>query len=221
VLPPRDRPNADGGGPLALAGRRARHAGTLAGPRHACLRRLPAPSDGNKHCPGQPTLAFRRSSTEAAAGADSRARWLAAYEDVRRRHLAGETLLAIGRITGLAWATVRKHAHAESFPGRAVRRPGRSILDPFIAYLEARMAEGCEDATALWREVQGQGYAHGPKVVQKWVAENRAKPALMTPRKWLQGAPAGAAPGTAFGPGPALPSPRQLAWLLARPTTAL
>jgi hypothetical protein len=151
---------------------------------HARLRRLPVPPGGDGRCPGQRTQAFRPSRTEAAAGADSRARWLAAYEDVRRRHLAGEALLAIGRATGLARATVRKYAHAEAFPERAVRRPGRSILDPFIAYLEARMAEGCEDAMALWREVQGRGYAHGPKVVQKWVAENRTRPARRTPRKW-------------------------------------
>ena len=83
------------------------------------------------------------------------------------------------------------------------------------------MAKGCEDAMALWREVQGQGYAHGPKMVQKWVAENRTRPARRTPRKWLQEAPASAVPGTTFGPGPALPSPKQLAWLLVRPTEAL
>jgi transposase len=188
---------------------------------HARLRRLPAPPGYDGRCPGQRTQAFRRSSTEAAAGADSRARWLAAYEDVRRRYLAGEALLAIGRATGLARATVRKYAYAESFPERAVRRPGRSILDPFIAHLEARMAEGCEDAMALWREVQGQGYAHGPKVVQKWVAENRTRQAPRTPRKWLQEAPASAASCPAPDPGPALPSPKQLAWLLVRPATAL
>ncbi len=142
------------------------------------------------------------------------------YEDVRRRHLAGEALLAIGRATGLARATVRKYAYAESFPERAMRRSGRSILDPFIAHLETRMAEGCEDAMALWREVRTRGYAHSPKMVQKWVAENRTKPACRTPRKWLQGASASAAHATASGPGPALPSPKQLAWLLVRPATA-
>jgi transposase len=188
---------------------------------HARLRRLPVPPGGDRRCPGQRTQAFRRSSTEVASGADSRARWLATYDDVRRRHLAGEALLAISRATGLARTTVRKYAHAKSFPERAVRRPGRSILDPFISYLEARMAEGCEDAMALWREVQGRGYAHGPKVVQKWVAENRRRPARRTPQKWLQGVPASAAPGTASGSGAALPSPKQLAWLLVRPTTAL
>ncbi len=145
---------------------------------HARLRGLPVLPGGDGRCPGQRTQAFRRGRTEIAAGADSRARWLAAYEDVRRRHLAGEALLAIGRATGLARATVRKYAHAETFPERAVRRPGRSILDPFLAHLGTRLAQGCEDAMALWREVQDQGYAHGPKMVQKWVAENRMSMAV-------------------------------------------
>ena len=57
---------------------------------HARLRRLPVPPGGDGRCPGHRTKAFRPSRTEAAAGADSRARWLAAYEDVHRHHLAGE-----------------------------------------------------------------------------------------------------------------------------------
>ena len=76
-------------------------------------------------------------------------------------------------------------------------------------------------APLVWRELQDHGYAHGPKMVQKWVAENRTRPASRTPRKWLQDAPASAVPGTASGPGPALPSPKQLAWLLLRPATTL
>ena len=162
---------------------------------HARLRRLPVPP-GDGRCRGQRTQAFRRGRTEAAASADSRACWLAAYEDVRRRHLAGEALLAIKRATGLAPATERNHAYTESFPERAVRRPGRCTLDPFIAYLETRMAEGCGDAMALWRNVQSQGYAQGPTMVQRWVAENRTKSASRTTRKWLRETPASAAPDT-------------------------
>ena len=67
---------------------------------HARLRDLPVPPGNDGRCSGQRTQAFRRSRTKAAAGADSRARWLAAYEDVRRRYLAGEALLAIARATG-------------------------------------------------------------------------------------------------------------------------
>ncbi len=188
---------------------------------HARLRRLPVPPGGDGRQPGQRIRAYRRNATDDAASADSRARWRAAYADVRRRHLAGEKLLAISRSTGLARATVRKYAHADVFPERAVRPPGRSNLDPHIDHLEARLAAGFEDAMALWREVRTQGYAGGRQMVQRWVAEHRSKPATRTARKWLRQAlattPSTATPNRAA----ALPSPKQLAWLLVQPPAAL
>ena len=74
------------------------------------------------------------------------------------------------------------------------------------------------------------GYAYGPKMVQRWVAENRTRPASRTARKWLRDVCATAAPRSASSAklvptpapaGPALPSPKQLAWLLVRPVEAL
>lgn len=103
---------------------------------------------------GQRSQAFRRSDAEIAVGVENRSRWRIAYEEVRRRHLAGESLAAIGRATGLARGTVRKYAYAETAPERGPYGPGPSRLDPHLAYLENRMAEGCEDARALWREVR-------------------------------------------------------------------
>jgi len=52
---------------------------------HARLRRLPALPDGDGRPPGQRLRAYRRGDAEMAASADSRARRLAAYEEVRRR----------------------------------------------------------------------------------------------------------------------------------------
>jgi transposase len=104
---------------------------------------------------------------------DSRARRLAAYEDVRRHHLAGETLLAIGRATGLARATVRRYAQAESLPERAIRRPNPSRLAPYLAHLEQRMAEVCENVMARWREVRDQGFAGTHRQVPRYGAKRR------------------------------------------------
>src|SRR5918993_810557 len=62
---------------------------------HARLRRLPAvPLAGEPAA--RRTHAYPRTRAEAAAGADYRMRRMAVYEEVRRRHLAGEALLAIG-----------------------------------------------------------------------------------------------------------------------------
>ena len=74
---------------------------------HGRLRQLPALPSGDRRQPGERLRAYRRSAAELTMSRDSRARRLAAYEDVRRRYLAGQTLLAIGRATGLARATVR------------------------------------------------------------------------------------------------------------------
>jgi hypothetical protein len=137
---------------------------------------------------------------------------------VRRRYISGEPLLAIGRAMNLARGTVRRFAYAESFPERAVRAPGRSIIDPYLDHLNARVAAGCENASALWREVKALGFTGSSKQVRRWLSERRTGPATTTPHKWRSSKPA---PSGRSEAGPALPSPRQLAWLLVRPTTAL
>ena len=182
---------------------------------HGRLRRLPALDDDRR--PGRRLRAFKRTDPELAAGVESRARWRALYKEVRRRHLAGETLAAIGRATGLARATVRKYAHAETFPERGASGPGPSRLDPYVAHLERRMAEGCEDALALWREVRDLGYGGTPRQVQRFVAERRSAPAPRTARKWLDGI---ATRVEANAP-PPLPSSKALAWMLVQPVAAL
>ena len=186
---------------------------------HARLRRLPAIPPA-----GEPTArrahAYPRTRAEAAASADHRARRLAVYEEVRRRHLAGEALLAIGRATGLARGTVRKLAYARSFPERVARAPGPSILDPYLARLEARRAAGCENAMALWRELRALGFAGTHRQVQRWLADRRTAPAKSTPARWRPGRAGATPPGGDGGPA-ALPSPRELAWLLVRPAARL
>jgi transposase len=191
---------------------------------HARLRRLPPPGGGRAGAAAAPARrdrAFRRSAPERAAGAQSRARWQARYEEVRRRHLAGGTLLGISRATGLALGTVRKYARAESFPARAAHGPGPSILDPHFSYLEGRLAEGCENAMALWRELRERGFPGGTRQVHRWLAERRTTPARTGPHvrriKDLGDVP----PSAARDRVPALPTVPQLAWTLVQPTAAL
>lgn len=146
---------------------------------HARLRRLPALSADVAAVPTPPRRdqAFRRTGSERAARAESSTRWQARYDEVRRRHATGEPLLAISRVMGLARATVRKFARAESFPARLPRGPGPSILDPYLPHLERRLAEGCENGLVLWRELRGMGFPGGSKQVHRWLAERRTVPA--------------------------------------------
>ena len=88
----------------------------------------------------------------------------------------------MNRETGLARATVRKYAFAESFPRNGMREPKPSMLDPYLGHLHACLDEGCENATQLWRELQSIGFAGTSKQVRRWLSERRAGPAGMTIR---------------------------------------
>jgi transposase len=130
------------------------------------------------------TKPFTRTRAETAARINRRRRWVALYDEVRRRHAGGEKLQAIARAMHLAVGTVRKYAYTESFPVPE-RRPLRpSILDPYVAHLQARRAEGCENAMLLWRELRANGFLGTAKQVHRWLAQHRTAPAPSTPRKW-------------------------------------
>ena len=132
-------------------------------------------SDQHLLCLGETAL-FRAAASEREAGAESRARWKAVYDEVRRRHADGETLLGIARTMSLARATVRKYATADTFPARLPHGPGPSLLDPHVDYLLGRIGEGCENAMALWRELRERGYPGTSRQVHRFVAERRTKP---------------------------------------------
>ena len=169
--------------------------------------------------PGHRTKPFTRTRAETAARIDRRCRWIALYDEVRRRHAGGEKLEAIARAMHLAVGTVRKYAYAESFPVSERRSLRPSILDPYLAHLQARLAEGCENATLLWRELRAEGFPGTAKQVHRWLAQHRTAPAPSTPRKWRAASAINApAPDGSLSP---LPLPRRLAWLLVQPLTTL
>jgi transposase len=189
---------------------------------HARLRRLPpGPSTPAAAQPGRRTKPFARTRAERAARIGRRERWVALYEEVRRRHAAGEALQAMSRAMSLAVGTVRKYAAAESFPVPEGRPLRRSVLDPYLAHMQARLTEGCENALALWRELRAAGFPGTAKQVQRWVAEHRTAPAPSTPHQWRTRAPAHSPMSATHGCPPALPSLPQLAWLLVQPPSAL
>jgi len=183
---------------------------------HARLRRLP-PVPGSAVLPPRRDHAFPHSTPELEAGAESRTRWQAIYDGVRRRHASGETLLGIARAMGLARATVRKYAAADTFPVRQPHGAGPSLLDPHVGYLVRRTGDVCENALALWREIRERGYPGTSRQVHRFVAERRTKPfrSGRKPRHARVAMPEQPAAGTP------LPSARQLAWLLVQPTSAL
>ena len=182
---------------------------------HAGLRRLP-PIPGPPLAPRR-DRAFPRTASEREAGAENRERWKTAYDEVRRRHADGQTLLGIARAMGLARATVRKYATADTFPARLPHGPGPSLLDPHVDYLLGRIGEGCENAMALWRELRERGYPGTSRQVPRWVAERRPTPTRSGRKPRGETIPVLETPAVER----CLPSARQLAWLLVQATSAL
>ncbi|QRO01375.1 ISL3 family transposase [Archangium violaceum] len=183
---------------------------------HARLRALPEVPSADT-APVRRHASFPRTHSEARAREESRARRLAVYQAVRRRHMAGEPLLRISNTLRLARGTVRKYALATSFPERAARVPGPSILDPYLEYLVQRHTAGCENALALWREIRARGFKGTSRQVHRWLQTRRTTVAHSTPRirRGNDSSP------NLSPPGGALPSPKQLAWMCVQPKDAL
>lgn len=121
------------------------------------LRRLPAlagtsPSTAS---PGRRDRALPKATAGRQQSAASTARWRAVYDEVRRRHAAGESIMWISRTLGVAHGTVRRFVRSAEFPARAPHRRLPSILDAYLGHLQARRAEGCENSAQLWWEDPG------------------------------------------------------------------
>jgi len=124
--------------------------------------------------------------------------------------------MAIARAIPLAPATVRRYASRDRPPERGERRIGPSQLDPWLAYLEHRRAEGCEIGLQLLRELRDRGYAGGSRQVHKWLQSRRTKVAITTPRRWRDAIPVVTGPGSAELPARRvqLPGSKVLAWIM-------
>ena len=86
----------------------------------------------------------------------------------------------IARISGISHGTVVRYCQAETFP-EWQSRPVSSMLDPYLEYLRRRVAEGCENAQQLWREIRQAGYPGSTRQVSKWMQNQRKKRCLGIP----------------------------------------
>ena len=103
-------------------------------------------------------------------GIERRAARLGRYEEVMRRHRLGETHKAIGRAMNLDQRTVSKFIRSGSFPERAPRTGGLTLLEGHRQYLACRVAEGCVSAPRVWHELQAKGFAGSLSTVRSAMA---------------------------------------------------
>ncbi|WP_374229004.1 transposase [Ktedonobacter sp. SOSP1-52] len=73
-------------------------------------------------------------------------------------------------------STVRNYVYAGAFPERANILRTKSLLDPYVPYLEQRLAQGCRKANQLWEELKARGFTGSYKLVNRWLAPHREKP---------------------------------------------
>jgi transposase len=175
---------------------------------HAQLRTLPM-SDECAQALKQQRTAFRRTRTAQALSEASRDQRVAHYEQVQQWRREGYNISQIARRLDWKWETARNYFYAPQFPERKQLRARRSILDPYLSYLEQRHAEGCENASQLWREIKALGYPGTNKQVLRWMQLRRAQPASTTPGPYRETCLQPAASSQSI-----LPSTRQLAWLM-------
>src|SRR4051812_49643300 len=117
---------------------------------------------------------------------DAQHRREARFDEAVRLREQGMTLRGIAQALGIGRRTVRRWLRAGHAPTWRHADRGRSSLDPFRDYLEARWAAGYHNGTGLWREIRDRGFAGQSGVVRQWAARRRRQdpPAdLTTPPK--------------------------------------
>jgi transposase len=153
---------------------------TAVGAHHAAVRRARrgvVAERAGRATPETAAPATAREARKAARHEPRRAR----YVEVRRLSDAGATVSAIARACGLDRKTVRKWLR-EGGPGTWDRPTGAGILGPYQDQLERRWAEGSRNATKLWAELVGLGFAGGRSTVRAWATRRRrASPGALDP----------------------------------------
>jgi transposase len=198
---------------------------------HAELARLPEPTPAGDTSTPPPALVrpLRLPSMgEQVARQAARSRRAARYQQVQALYQQGVPMVQIARRLGMGRATVRTFVVATVFPERAIQSPQPSILDRYVPYLQQRWADGCTNASQLWREIQAKGYRGVRKQVARWAHHQRSEPAPSGPKKYRGGTKSGlhtaediANTNGAATTQAALVAPRRLVWLLLRSPSQL
>ena len=161
----------------------------------------------------------------------SRAKRLAAFEEVRALHQQGLSIRTIARSLGLSRQRVRHYLQVESFPEAAPRTRSaiKSKLDPFVPYVLKRWNEGEFNGTQLYREIRDQGYTGSRPLVGLLIADLRRllPPPEGSPRAWLRKGTTTAYPTVSTPKPPVRPppkrrlTPREVSWLYMLPAEQL
>ena len=111
---------------------------------------------------------------EEARAAQRAARRQARYDAVWALHRQGWSTTAIAVQVGCSCRTIERYLQMPTWPVRQHRRHyGRSIVNPYQAYLLERWNAGCHTAIQLFQEIQARGYAGSYRRVTAYVSRIR------------------------------------------------
>jgi transposase len=166
----------------------------------------------------------RRGTQDQTQQQASRARRYALYVQVKALQAQGRTISQMARELNISRQTVRKYRASEQFPVYPRSKRQKSLLDPYVTFLQQRWDAGCHNTQQLWRELQAQGFPGSSRSVWQWTALRR------TPHLTQLGRPP-ARPVEVFTPptttsvsqrtSVSVPASRRLVWLLLLPSAEL
>lgn len=166
----------------------------------------PAPTPAKRGGPVAQRASHPRRPDRLKTAARERRR--AKYDEVVALHARHLSKLAISRRVGVSRATILRWLGAGTFPERRAGPRRAATLTPHAAYFHQRWAEGCHNATQLWRELRdAHDFRGGLSTVRDWV--------YLYLRGRAPRTPAAAEPRTAH------PAPRRAAWLFTTTADAL
>ncbi len=93
---------------------------------------------------------------------------------IKELYRRGVSISEIARVTGHDRKTIRGVVQGPVIAAPQVRKARASKLDPFVPYLERRIAEGVLNCNKLWEEIRLQGYEGGKSLLKSFVQPYRA-----------------------------------------------
>ena len=174
----------------------------------ACQQPVPLP-DGTVAVPVPPPATPPRAQQQAAQRATQRQ---ATYDAVWALHRQGWTVPAIAAQVGHSRHTIERYLRLPTWPVPQHRSSyGRSVLNPYKAYLLERWNAGCRTAMQLFRELRPRGYTGSYRRVAAYASRLRQAQGVPPRRQGRrQTLPVVAEPAS-----PPL-TPRRATWLVLR-----
>src|SRR5215510_5369454 len=111
---------------------------------------------------------------EEARAAQRAARRQTRYDEAWALHRQGWSTAAIAAQVSCSRRTIERYLQMPTWPGPQHRRHyGRSVINPYKAYLLERWNAGCHTAIQLFQEIQAHGYTGSYRRVTAYVSRIR------------------------------------------------